>query len=356
MGVVGDVSGDAADRSARADLQRPGADRRPAAVGIRPGQRQRPGAELGQIPGTGDHAREFHGVGTVEDQMGIVGDVSGDAAGRAARADLQRAGGDRRPARIGIRSGQCQNSVAALGQRCAVPSPDSVVGTSGACSSIRVGELVIQGEASGHVKVSVGIRGFVPDESQADPKLRLAHVYGVKVDEGTDVYRGKGSSGEGTGVSADEYRGDVAADFSAGGLDEQMVIVAIVGVGGARVRRRGIAQNVEGKAVAECDVPSHGERWSRAVAAGVESQGRAAHRLELSAEVGGSVSREIELARLKFEVLLRDRSREDQGLVRAVLGQRAGAGDIARQGLIGGLIEDQLTLVGDEAGVSPAAA
>ena len=59
-------------------------------------------------------------IAAVEDQRGIVDDVAGDAAGRAAIADRKRAGADRRGAGVGVGAGQRQCASAALGD---VPVP-----------------------------------------------------------------------------------------------------------------------------------------------------------------------------------------------------------------------------------------
>ena len=64
------------------------------------------GPGLGERAGAADHAAKGERVAAVEDQRAVVDDVAGDAAGRAAIADLQRAGADRRAAGIGIVAGQ----------------------------------------------------------------------------------------------------------------------------------------------------------------------------------------------------------------------------------------------------------
>ena len=89
-----------------ADLQRAGADRRPAGVRIRAGERQRPIAELRQCARAADHPAKGHRVGAIEGQDAARGHVPHNAARCAPGADLQRARRDRRAARVGVGPGQ----------------------------------------------------------------------------------------------------------------------------------------------------------------------------------------------------------------------------------------------------------
>ena len=113
--VVDDVAGDTAGRAAIAEPKRAGADRRGAGVGVVPRQGQRVGAVLGDGAGAADQTGIGQRVAAVEDERGIVDDVAGDAAGRAATAERQRAGADRRGAGVGVVAGQGQCAGAALG-------------------------------------------------------------------------------------------------------------------------------------------------------------------------------------------------------------------------------------------------
>src|SRR5262249_24914883 len=115
-GVVDDVAGDAAGGARIAELQRPGADRRPPGVGAVPSQRQRAGATLGERAGAADHAGIGQRVAAVEGERGVVDDVAGDAARGAAAADLQRAGADRRPTGVGVGTGENERTRTRLGE------------------------------------------------------------------------------------------------------------------------------------------------------------------------------------------------------------------------------------------------
>ena len=96
--------------------QRAGADRRGAGVGVVAGQGQCAGAALGDGAGAADQAGIGQCIAAVEDQRSIVDDVAGDAAGRAAIAERERAAADRRGAGVGVVAGQCQRAGADLVQ------------------------------------------------------------------------------------------------------------------------------------------------------------------------------------------------------------------------------------------------
>ncbi len=116
--VVDDVAGDAAGGAAVAELQRAGADRRRAGVGVGAGQRQRAGAGLGERAGAADHAADRSSASLrLKMTVALSTMLPDDAAGRAAIAELQRAGADRRGAGVGVVGGQRQRAGAALGER-----------------------------------------------------------------------------------------------------------------------------------------------------------------------------------------------------------------------------------------------
>ena len=100
---------------AGAELQRAGGDRRQAGIGVRIGQGQQAVAERAHRAAAADRAgKGLIGI-VVEDERGIVDDRAGERAvqPRLAGAKLQRAGGDRRPALIGV-GGIGQRQVSAL--------------------------------------------------------------------------------------------------------------------------------------------------------------------------------------------------------------------------------------------------
>ena len=77
--------------------QRAGGDRGRAGIGVGRGQVGRARAVLRERAGAGDHAAEGRGIGAVEGERAVVEDVAEDRTGRAAIAELQRAGVDRVP-------------------------------------------------------------------------------------------------------------------------------------------------------------------------------------------------------------------------------------------------------------------
>ena len=133
-GVVHDIPADAARRAAGADLQRAGIDRRAPGVRVRcvedhrtgtflpertraadhTGERRVARAGINEIAATGDATAHGHRIAAVDRQGRVVHHIAGDAARRAARADLQRAGVDRRAAGVGIGAGQDRRAAALL--------------------------------------------------------------------------------------------------------------------------------------------------------------------------------------------------------------------------------------------------
>ncbi len=114
--VVHDVADDRAGDAAVADLQDARADRGAAGIGAVSRQDQRAGAGLGERARAADHAGIGQRVAAVEHQSAVVDDIAGDAAGRAAAADLQRAVADRRAAGIDVRAGENKRARPCLGQ------------------------------------------------------------------------------------------------------------------------------------------------------------------------------------------------------------------------------------------------
>ena len=67
---------------------------------------------LGQAAGAGQHARISAGVGLIEDDAGVVGDV----ALQAVSITLQHAGRDRGAAFVGVTAAEDERATALLGQ------------------------------------------------------------------------------------------------------------------------------------------------------------------------------------------------------------------------------------------------
>ena len=107
-GVVSDVALQAVSIA----LQHAGRDCGAAFVGIAAAEDERATALLGQAAGTGQHARISAGVGLIEDDAGIVGDV----ALQAVSITLQHAGRDRGAAFVGIAAAEDERAAALLGQ------------------------------------------------------------------------------------------------------------------------------------------------------------------------------------------------------------------------------------------------
>ena len=118
-GIVGDVAGDRAGGAAAAQLQRTGGDRGATAIVVRAGERRRAGAELTERAATRNIAGECDGIGSIDDERGIVGDVAGDRARGAAAAQLQCAGSDRSATAIGVGAGERRRAGADLTERAA---------------------------------------------------------------------------------------------------------------------------------------------------------------------------------------------------------------------------------------------
>ncbi len=115
--VVDDVACEAAHRSAIADLERAGGNRRAAGMRARPGQDQRSGADLRERSCPADLAAKSVMVGPVERQRAVDDDVAGDVPRSRAIADLQHARGNRRAAGIGVRPAQDESPGADLRER-----------------------------------------------------------------------------------------------------------------------------------------------------------------------------------------------------------------------------------------------
>ena len=81
------------------------------------GEDQSTAASLGERAGAADDAGIGQRVAAVEDECAVVDDVAGHAARGAPVAELQRAGADRRNARVGVVARQRQRIGAALGER-----------------------------------------------------------------------------------------------------------------------------------------------------------------------------------------------------------------------------------------------
>ena len=106
-----------AARQAAVHRQPAGTHRGAASESVGARERQLARACLGQAAGAADDATKGDVVGAVECQRGIVGNVAHDAACRAAIADLQRAGIDRRAAGIVVVGRQDQRATAGLDDR-----------------------------------------------------------------------------------------------------------------------------------------------------------------------------------------------------------------------------------------------
>ncbi len=115
--VVRHVADDAAGRTARADRERAGADGRAARVGAGAGEggRARPGLAHGAV--AADHAAIRRRVAAIEGQPAAVRHVAGDAAGRSARSDRERARRDRGPATVDVGGGETRRARAPLHHR-----------------------------------------------------------------------------------------------------------------------------------------------------------------------------------------------------------------------------------------------
>ena len=121
--VVGDCrgGGERADGPAAAQLQGAGRDRGGAGVAVAAGKHHPAAAELGQPAAAADRAGVAHRVGTAEDQGGVVDEAAavGEVDGGRRAADLQRAGGDRGRAGVGVQIGQDDRIRAELDERAA---------------------------------------------------------------------------------------------------------------------------------------------------------------------------------------------------------------------------------------------
>ncbi len=112
---AGDIAGHEPGRAAVTDAQRAAFERGQAGIGVVARQGQRVGPLLGNRALAGNGARVGHRAAAVVDQLGMVDDIASYRAGRAAVTDAQRAGVDRRHARVGVASGQGEDIVAVLG-------------------------------------------------------------------------------------------------------------------------------------------------------------------------------------------------------------------------------------------------
>ena len=95
---------------------RAGRDRRAAAETVAARERQNARSCLIQGADAADRAAERRVVRAVEDQRRVVRDIAGQAARRAAAADLQDAGIDQRAAAIAVRPAEHEGAEARLGQ------------------------------------------------------------------------------------------------------------------------------------------------------------------------------------------------------------------------------------------------
>ena len=91
---------------------------RSARVGVAAAEHQLTGALLGDAARAGNRVAHDRVVAAVEGEGGIVCDAAGaERAGRAAAADLERAGRDRRGAGIRVAAGEDGRAAAGLGER-----------------------------------------------------------------------------------------------------------------------------------------------------------------------------------------------------------------------------------------------
>src|SRR5258705_1574877 len=100
--LVGEITSNAAARSAIAYLQHSRTDRRIAGVGIVPGQGQRAAPRLHQYTRPANRSGKGHRVAPIKRQGSVVGDISDDASSRSTVANLKRASANACAAAVGI--------------------------------------------------------------------------------------------------------------------------------------------------------------------------------------------------------------------------------------------------------------
>ena len=234
-GVVEDVSGDAAVDAGVANLESAGGDGVEAGEGVVAGEGEGTSAELGEGTVAGDDATVGAVVAAVKDEGAMIEDVSGDAAGGAAVADLESAAGDGDEPRDGIVASEDESPRAELGE-------GAVAG-----DQTREGDIVAVIENEG---------GIIKDRAaDAAGGSAIADLEGALGDDG--------AAGVGVGGSEDE-RAETGQGESAGagddGVDGRREIGA---VGGA------VADFDDRRFAVECDgtalhrVTVHGELHTR---------------------------------------------------------------------------------------------
>ena len=97
--VVGDIPGDASGRAAVAELQGSCIDGRSSSVGAISKEHGCSSANLLNASRAADHSAKGENVAPIEGQDAVVGDIPGDASGRATVPELQRSGIDGRTQR-----------------------------------------------------------------------------------------------------------------------------------------------------------------------------------------------------------------------------------------------------------------
>ena len=112
--VVGDIPGNTSGRATVAELECTRIDGRSSSVGVISKENGRSSANLLNGSRAADHAPKSENVGQIEDQDAVVGDISGDASGRATITELQRSGLDSRSSSVGVISKENGRSSANL--------------------------------------------------------------------------------------------------------------------------------------------------------------------------------------------------------------------------------------------------